>query len=345
MIRTYIDGLEPLNGDRWNCSGTRRGLNKIVHETVTDGFDRNRHVLRLSIDVTVACIQDLDVAARCDQEQLPDVVGELEHSAPPLAADLTLPPFEGALPVPVFFRTEKMGENSTYPLLTHPWGEFVYSFSGVTEIKAGKQHLIAPPHLGLWIAPGVAHTGFNHLEAPHCSIYIGLELCQNLPQESCALLATQLLRALPEHLAETEDKFSNSDPDDLRSRLLRVVVDQIATYPRTGSFVPYADNTELSPGQERLRPDPANNQSVKDLAHEFHSSERTLMRRCNEQLSMLLSEWRQRLRLLAALALLTEGRTVESVALDLGHSTSSGFIAMFKQFTGSTPTRTVGGGG
>ncbi|MNT02617.1 hypothetical protein D3C72_1371210 [compost metagenome] len=32
-----------------------------------------------------------------------------------------------------------------YPVLKHPWGEFVYSFSGVTEVKAGaeREHLFA----------------------------------------------------------------------------------------------------------------------------------------------------------------------------------------------------------
>ena len=47
--------------------------------TVTDIFDRNPHVLRLIIDATVACMDDLDAAARHLQELLPDVVVELEY--------------------------------------------------------------------------------------------------------------------------------------------------------------------------------------------------------------------------------------------------------------------------
>lgn len=55
---------------------------------VTDRLDHNRHVLRLNIEVTVACMNVLDAAARNLQELLPDVVGELEHSASSTARTL-----------------------------------------------------------------------------------------------------------------------------------------------------------------------------------------------------------------------------------------------------------------
>lgn len=51
----------------------------LARGTVIDGFDRNRHVLQLTIDVTVGCKNDLNAAARYLQELLPDVLGELEH--------------------------------------------------------------------------------------------------------------------------------------------------------------------------------------------------------------------------------------------------------------------------
>ena len=54
---------------------------------------------------------------------------------------------------------------------------------------------------------------------------------------------------------------------------------------------------------------------------------------------MSFSEWRQRLRFLRAVALLQEGRSVQNVALDVGYSSSSAFIAMFSQLAGFTPER------
>lgn len=68
-----------------------------------------------------------------------------------------------------------------------------------------------------------------------------------------------------------------------------------------------------------------------------HSTERTLSRRCQRDLGMSFVEWRQRLRLVRALSMLEDGQTVQAVALELGYSTSSAFIAMFHRLMGTTP--------
>ena len=61
------------------------------------------------------------------------------------AKHLQTPPFSEALPAPIFFRTASMPAESTYPQHRHAWGEFVYSFSGVLEVKLADHHYLAPP--------------------------------------------------------------------------------------------------------------------------------------------------------------------------------------------------------
>ena len=61
------------------------------------------------------------------------------------------------------------------------------------------------------------------------------------------------------------------------------------------------------------------------------------MRRCQQRLGMSFNEWRQRLRVVSALGMLDEGRSVQSVARELGYSTPSAFIAMFQRLTGESP--------
>jgi AraC-like DNA-binding protein len=254
--------------------------------------------------------------------------------APPVSAThLRLPPFTDDLPAPIFFRTEHMPAHGTYPVLRHAWGEFVYSFSGITEVKAGHQHFLAPPHLGLWIAPDTEHTGFNHEEAVHCSVYVRRDLCTGMPDHSCAVMVSPLLRAILEHLRDHEGT------QRAQARLLRVLVDQLSTCTTTGSFIPRTDDTDLDAILQALRDNPADNRTLSALAATFGMSERTLMRRCQQELGMSLTEWRQRLRLVHALPLLRSGHKVESIAFDLGYTTSSAFIAMFRRLTGSSPQR------
>lgn len=260
------------------------------------------------------------------------------RSSSPAAGHLRLPPFIDQLPVPIFFRTEHMPAHATYPPLRHAWGEFVYSFSGVTEVKAGTQHFLTPPHLGLWIAPDTDHTGFNHQEAVHCSLYIRRDLCGRMPRQSCAVIVSPLLRAMLEHLRELPD---DEAAGRAHARLLRVLVDQIAACPTTGSFIPHTEKPALEAILQSLREHPEDKRTLAELAADFHMTERTLIRRCQKELGMSLTEWRQRLRLINALPLLRDGHSVESVALGLGYATSSAFIAMFRRLTGTSPARFV----
>jgi AraC-like DNA-binding protein len=76
---------------------------------------------------------------------------------------------------------------------------------------------------------------------------------------------------------------------------------------------------------------------VSELAREAGITERTLARKCHQDLKIPLTEWRNRMRIVKAMALLEAGRTVESVAKEFGYSSSSAFIAMFRKLTGTTP--------
>lgn len=257
---------------------------------------------------------------------------------PPEPPTLRQPPFTDRLPAPVFFRTERVTRQTTFPPLRHAWGEFIYSFSGVTEIKTAAHHFLAPPHMGLWVAPETEHVCFNNAAAVYCSVYVARELCSALPDHACAVLVSPLLRALLEHLRTQEGK---PETPTERSRLLRVLVDQLSACPTTGSFVPYTDAPELAAILQSLRDCPSDDRTLAELAADFHTTERSLMRHSRKLLGMSLTEWRQRLRLVSALPLLNGGHSVESVALDTGYATSSAFIAMFRRYTGTSPGKFI----
>jgi len=94
-----------------------------------------------------------------------------------------------------------------------------------------------------------------------------------------------------------------------------------------------------TPVLEALEHCPADNTSLAAWAARVYTTERTLSRRCQQDLGMSFSEWRQRLRFLHAVSLLEQGKTVQDVALDVGYSSASAFIVMFQQIAGTTPER------
>ena len=253
---------------------------------------------------------------------------------PPAAKTLHQPPYRDALPAPIVFRTAQMPPQASYPTHRHAWGEFVYSFSGVMEVKIAAQHYIAPPQYGIWLPPQVEHRGLNRHEALHSSLYVGAELCAVLPDVTCALTLSPLVRALLEHLRWHPPGLPQSLEEQ---RLLRVLVDQLSHARSVGSYLPHSEDPVLAAVLQALDDHPGDERSLAELAAAFHSTERTLGRRCQRDLGMSFVEWRQRLRVVKALPRLESGEKVESIALDLGYASASAFIAMFRRMTGVTP--------
>lgn len=227
-----------------------------------------------------------------------------------------------------------MPADSEYPSHTHDWGEFVYSYRGVMEVKIGEHHYLAPSQYGLWLPPRIEHQGLNRYEASHCSLYVSAPFTGDLPKVPCALEVTQLTRSILEHLRilTLTSPYSQSD-----ERLLQVLVDQLISAKCAGSYLPGSADPILGPILDFIERNPGDAQSLSQLARLFHTTERTVMRRAKRDLGMPLSEWRQRLRTVEAMKRLDSGTKIESIALDLGYASASSFIAMFKKLVGVTP--------
>lgn len=256
-----------------------------------------------------------------------------------LSPKLEVPLSSPDLPSPIMFRSAQVPAGGCYPQHQHAWGEFVYSFSGIMEVKLADHHYLAPPQYGVWLPPQVAHIGVNRFEAHHGSVYITAEACQALPPTPCALTVSPVVRALLDHLRQQPAPRPGVPPavSEQEGRLLQVLVDLLAQAPCAGSYLPTSDDPALGALLRELEAHPADNRGLTELAQALHTTERTLMRRCQRDLGMSLNEWRQRLRVIKAMTLLEAGQTVESIALDLGYSGASAFIAMFKRLMGATP--------
>ena len=257
---------------------------------------------------------------------------------PILSPKLEIPLSSPDLPAPIMFRSAHVPADGLYPQHQHAWGEFVYSFSGVMEVKLADHHYLAPPQYGVWLPPEVTHIGLNRHEAHHCSVYMTPQACQGLPRNACALTVSPLVRALLDHLRQ-QPRPNPACPHPSRTR---GPPDAGAGRPAGPSSLRRQLPAQLGrpgPGAllRALEADPGDNRSLAELAHTVHTTERTLMRRCQRDLGMSLTEWRQRLRVVKALPLLEAGHKVETIALDLGYGSASAFIAMFRRLMGVTP--------
>ncbi len=222
---------------------------------------------------------------------------------------------------------------SIYPEHEHVWGEFIYAFNGVMEVNINQINYITPPPYGVWLPPNVQHSGLNRTPVSHATLYIHESLCMNLPQQAGTLLSSPLVSAILQHLKQ--HPVQDNEPEYLR--LLQVLYDQLHHAELIGSYLPHTEHASLKQILDFLHTFPADHSTLGELAQRINMTERTLARLSQKELAMSLNEWRQRLKVMKAMSMLNEGRTVENIALDLGYANASAFINMFKRWMKLTP--------
>ena len=79
--------------------------------------------------------------------------------------------------------------------------------------------------------------------------------------------------------------------------------------------------------------------SAESVTEVAGASARTLARLFESETGMGFSAWRQQARLQAALARLSAGEAVTSVAYAVGYESPSAFIAMFRRALGASPQK------
>jgi AraC-like DNA-binding protein len=125
--------------------------------------------------------------------------------------------------------------------------------------------------------------------------------------------------------------------DAVQKRLMGVIFDELRVLttvplqlplPSDPRAVRFTDLVAAAPDTPATR-----------LLRRCGASRRTLERIFRDETSMSLGQWLRRQKLLHALRRLASGETVNSIALELGYSSPSAFIAMFRRELGQTPTR------
>ncbi len=239
-------------------------------------------------------------------------------------------------PDTVRFRDEQLLAETEFRYHQHEFGQLLYVISGVMDLEAGGQRFLAPLEFSVWIPEKVGHASYNKKTLSFKVLDIAPSWCEGLLDKPCLIQLSPIFSTI------FADFFRRGvckpqTKEDLR--LSQVLIDQLKVSPIHHTYLPSSKDKLLAPVLAALEQNPADNTSLELWAKKRYTSERTLSRRCQQELGMSFSEWRKRLRFLHAISLLEQGKSVNDVAFDVGYSSSSSFIAMFQQFAGTTPER------
>jgi AraC-like DNA-binding protein len=84
---------------------------------------------------------------------------------------------------------------------------------------------------------------------------------------------------------------------------------------------------------------PTDKSTLAEWARRIGMSERSMTRQSLEEMGMSVGRWRRQLHVILALQGLARGRSVKTVALELGYENTSGFVTMFRKAVGKPPAR------
>ncbi len=219
---------------------------------------------------------------------------------------------------------------------THPWGQLVYGVSGVIRVATPGASWLSPATRAIWTPAGVVHALSMQGVVAMRTLYIAPSLATALPTTPAVLEVAPLLRELILHILG----IGMLDPARAgHARLAGLLIDLLAAARPEDLMLPLPRDPRALILAQRIQAEPGERTDLTRLAAEAGASLRTLQRLFPSQTGLALEAWRQKARLIWAVAALSAGGAVTTTALDCGYDSVSAFIAAFKRQFGVTPGR------
>lgn len=216
----------------------------------------------------------------------------------------------------------------------HRAGQLFTVSAGLISIEAAGGRWLMPPASFGWIPPRWPHGAAVHGEMRGLSLYFDEDWSRrHLPFELKVARVTPLLAALLEEIAASE-----SWPPARREPYLLTLADAFGRQAAQPFHLPMPREARLLRLATGLLDRPDDDADLDDWAQRVGMTRRTLTRRFLQQTGLSFGQWRQQMRLLAALERLANGMAVTTAALETGYGSVSAFGAMFRRYIGSSPT-------
>ncbi|NML97620.1 helix-turn-helix transcriptional regulator [Paraburkholderia sp. RP-4-7] len=211
----------------------------------------------------------------------------------------------------------------------------IYVSVGVLTVRTESGRWVVPPGHALWLTANTLHCLTAGEPVRLYSLYADADAAP-LPTQSGALVLNPLAAAL---LSAAADLPHDQPFDEPAERLLQVLLDRLSGLPAAPLALNWPRDPRIQRIAELLNANPAEPAVLDDLATAAGVTARTAARLFVKETGQTFGQWRQQLRLLVALERLGAGASVTQVALEVGYSDVSSFIAVFRDAFGDTPAR------
>lgn len=225
------------------------------------------------------------------------------------------------------------------PFHSHQRSQLSYAMSGVMSVVTKTTSFVLPPQRAIWLPAGMMHQVACRGPVKINTMYIDPELDTH-PNECRVFEVSPLVRALIHEILTFDIAY---DIDGREGRIVRLLLEEIQRMPNIPVQAQMPEDRRLQRVCQMILNDPADDRDIDDWAKVASMGRRTFTRRFKQETGMGLAVWRQQVRLMEALSLLASGRSITTVAYDVGYESPSAFTAMFHRSFGVPPSLYVGG--
>ena len=223
---------------------------------------------------------------------------------------------------------------TTLPLHAHPWGQLIFAASGVMQVAAAEASWLVPTTRAIWMPAGTAHGIHMQGEVAMRTLYLDARRAATLPEIPRIIEVPPLLRELILHILA----IGMLDPHQpAHDRLGGLLLDLLQAARTEDLMLPLPTDPRALRLARRWLSTPDEGSELARLADEAGASLRTLQRLFPAQTGLTLEGWRQKARLIHAVARLSTGASVAAAALDSGYASPSSLSAAFMRQFGQSP--------
>ncbi|MTJ80039.1 MAG: AraC family transcriptional regulator [Telmatospirillum sp.] len=230
----------------------------------------------------------------------------------------------------------------------HGLGQLQVILHGLMAVDVGDGWWIMPPGRVGWLPPRWPHAGRSFGAISVLVLHLDDERAKALPPVPSVVALSPFVGALFQRLRDIGDGDGHSEAGagvGRRDRILDVLTDELTLAREEPLHLPMPADRRLSRMCQALMEDPADGRDLDQWAVAIGLSRRSLTRHLVAETGLSFGRWRTQARLMAAVRMLSENRSVTEVALTVGFDSVSAFIAGFRRHFGTTPARFLRGRG
>jgi AraC-like DNA-binding protein len=220
------------------------------------------------------------------------------------------------------------------PIHVHARAQLSLALNGVISFTLNEGNYLLPPNRALWIPAGAAHSVRFRGRVTGLTVYIDPAIFADFDRPKI-FAASTLVRALVEEVTTFRHDY---DVDGREGRVVQLLLDEIERAPDATMQAPLPKDPRLRRVCDRLLAEPSAAIDLDDCAQIAGMGRRTFTRLFRHEVGMGLAAWRQQVRVMEAVALLAQGRSVTTVAFEVGYESASAFAVMFHRATGAPPS-------